>query len=76
VLIPFYLVWEWKFTKYPVVAKRFVLNRAVVLASLIGAFDFVRLSIYHCHANDFSRYWARRFRSISRSPTFTHSSSW
>ena len=44
VLIPAYLFWEWKFAKYPVVPKRFVTNKAVVIASLIGAFDFVRLT--------------------------------
>ncbi|KXN85124.1 Siderophore iron transporter 3 [Leucoagaricus sp. SymC.cos] len=33
------------FAKYPVIPKRFVLNRSVVLASLIGAFDFVSFYI-------------------------------
>ncbi|KXN88953.1 Siderophore iron transporter 3 [Leucoagaricus sp. SymC.cos] len=44
-LIPFYGLWDIKFAKYPVIPKRFVLNRSVVLASLIGAFDFVSFYI-------------------------------
>ncbi|KAF5338766.1 hypothetical protein D9611_013329 [Ephemerocybe angulata] len=44
-LIPVYLIWEWKFAKHPVVAKRFVTNRTVVLASLIGGFDFISFYI-------------------------------
>ncbi|RXW16248.1 hypothetical protein EST38_g9606 [Candolleomyces aberdarensis] len=39
-LLPVYLFYSWKFAKYPVVPKRFLLNRTVVLAALIGAFDF------------------------------------
>ncbi|KAF6745245.1 drug:h+ antiporter [Ephemerocybe angulata] len=44
-LIPVYLIWEWKFAKHPVVAKRFVTNRTVVLAALIGGFDFISFYI-------------------------------
>lgn len=40
-LIPLYLIFEWKFAKHPVVPKRFVQNRSIVLASLIGASDFI-----------------------------------
>lgn len=42
VLIPVYGFWDFKFAKYPVIPKRFVFNRAIAIASLIGAFDFVR----------------------------------
>jgi len=42
VLIPIYALWDFKFAKYPVIAHRFVFNR-VVIASLIGAADFVCL---------------------------------
>lgn len=45
-LVPLHGFWEFKFTKYPVVPKRFVLNRTVVLAAMIGAFDFVRFIIF------------------------------
>jgi hypothetical protein len=40
-LLPVFLVYSWKFAKYPVVPKRFLQNKTVVLAALIGAFDFV-----------------------------------
>lgn len=40
-LLPVFLVYSWKFSKYPVVPKRFLQNKTVVLAALIGAFDFV-----------------------------------
>ena len=40
-LIPVFLLWDFKTAKYPVIAPRFCFDRSVVLASLIGAFDFV-----------------------------------
>ena len=40
-LIPVFLLWDLKTAKYPVIAPRFCFDRSVVLASLIGAFDFV-----------------------------------
>ena len=40
-LLPVFLFYSWKFSKYPVVPKRFLQNKTVVLAALIGAFDFV-----------------------------------
>jgi len=40
-LIPVYCVWDLKFAKFPVIAHRFLHNRTVVLAALIGCFDFV-----------------------------------
>jgi len=42
-LIPVFVFYEFKFAQYPVVARRFVFNRSVVIASVIGAFDFVTL---------------------------------
>lgn len=40
-LFPVFLLWDFKIAKHPVIAPRFCFNRSVVLASLIGAFDFV-----------------------------------
>ncbi|KDR72260.1 hypothetical protein GALMADRAFT_253088 [Galerina marginata CBS 339.88] len=45
VLIPFYLLWDFKFANYPVVARRFLSNRSVVIAGAIGAFDFISFYI-------------------------------
>lgn len=33
--------YEWKFAKYPFIPARFVVNRTVLCAALIGFFDFV-----------------------------------
>jgi MFS family permease len=41
VIIPFIAIWEARFAKFPVIPPRFLKNRAVVGASLIGFFDFV-----------------------------------
>jgi NAD/NADP transhydrogenase beta subunit len=41
VLVPFSAIYEFKLAKYPVLAPRFALNRSVVIACAIGAFDFV-----------------------------------
>ncbi|KAF8640180.1 hypothetical protein AX16_010235 [Volvariella volvacea WC 439] len=41
VLLPVFVIWDFKFAKYPVVAKRFVTNRSVVIAAMIGFFDFM-----------------------------------
>jgi len=40
-LLPLYVLYEWKFAKYPVIPRRFVVNKTVVFAALIGAIDFV-----------------------------------
>ncbi|KAJ3529722.1 hypothetical protein NMY22_g8881 [Coprinellus aureogranulatus] len=45
VLLPVYFVYSAYFSKYPVVPKRFLANRSVVLACLIGAFDFISFYI-------------------------------
>ncbi|KAH0589823.1 hypothetical protein H2248_000018 [Termitomyces sp. 'cryptogamus'] len=40
ILIPFVGLYEFKFAKYPVIPRRFALNRSIVIASIIGALDF------------------------------------
>ena len=42
ILVPVYALWDFKYAKFPVIARRFVSNRSIVLACAIGAFDFVR----------------------------------
>jgi len=70
-LLPVYCIWDLKFAKFPVVARRFLRNRSVVLAALIGCFDFVS-----AHSNsaitcvDFSKYL--RSHSTSPIPISTH----
>lgn len=41
VLLVVFAIWELHFASRPVIAPRFVRNRSVVCASLIGFFDFV-----------------------------------
>ncbi|KAG5639035.1 hypothetical protein H0H81_007648 [Sphagnurus paluster] len=41
VLIPVFVLYDFKVAKYPVIARRFVFNRGVAFAALIGALDFV-----------------------------------
>ena len=41
VLIPFYVLWDVKVANHPVIPRRFWLNRSVVIACVVGAFDFV-----------------------------------
>lgn len=45
-LLPVLIFWDFKIAKYPVIAPRFCMNRSVVLAALIGAFDFVSGSLH------------------------------
>ncbi|EAU93687.1 ferrichrome-type siderophore transporter [Coprinopsis cinerea okayama7 len=52
-LIPVYLIWEAKFTKYPVIPRRFLLNKTVVIACLIGALDFVSFYISYAYLYSF-----------------------
>ena len=42
-LLPVIVFWEFKFAKRPILARRLLLNRAVVFAAWIGFFDFVSL---------------------------------
>lgn len=44
VLLFVFALWDLRFAKRPVIAPRFVRNPSVVLASLIGFFDFVGLA--------------------------------
>ena len=48
VLIPVYALWDFKYAKFPVIQRRYAVNRSVVLASAIGVFDFVRTVIRRC----------------------------
>jgi len=41
VLLVVFAIWDLHFASRPVIAPRFVRNRSVVCASLIGFFDFV-----------------------------------
>ena len=46
VLLCLFAVWDLRFASRPVIAPRFLRNRSVVFASLIGFFDFVRSSLH------------------------------
>ncbi|KAJ7444936.1 drug:h+ antiporter [Mycena latifolia] len=41
ILVPAFALWDSRWAKYPVIPFRFAINRSVVGASLIGAFDFM-----------------------------------
>ncbi|KAG6885294.1 hypothetical protein C0993_003578 [Termitomyces sp. T159_Od127] len=41
VLVPFIGIYEFNFAKYPVIPRRFAVNRSIVIASIIGALDFI-----------------------------------
>ena len=45
-LLPVFVVWEWKFAKHPVIPTRFLKNRTFVIAALVGAFDFVCIPFF------------------------------
>lgn len=47
VLLGVFVVWDLRVAKRPVVPAHYFDNRAVVGASLIGFFDFVRLVLLH-----------------------------
>ena len=51
VLIPMIAVWEIKFAKRPVLARRLLKNRTVQIAAWIGFFDFVRRDAVLVHAH-------------------------
>ena len=42
VLLPLFALWDLRYAKRPVIARRFLVNRTVVCAAWIGFFDFVR----------------------------------
>ena len=46
VLISLFAIWDLRFASRPVIAPRFIRNRSVVIASLIGFLDFVGLFTY------------------------------
>ncbi len=69
VLIPVYALWDFKYAKFPVIPRRYAVNRSVVLASAIGAFDFVRIFTQR-HLQHFS-YTQCRFRFTYLSLTCT-----
>ncbi|KAJ7273294.1 hypothetical protein C8J57DRAFT_1506822 [Mycena rebaudengoi] len=41
ILIPIFAMWDFGWAKYPVIPRRFVVNKSVVGASVIGFFDFM-----------------------------------
>ena len=43
ILLPVFALWDIKFAKRPVIARRFLSNRTVVFVAFIGFFDFVRI---------------------------------
>ncbi|KAG6816467.1 hypothetical protein H0H87_005827 [Tephrocybe sp. NHM501043] len=49
VLIPVFAFYDFKYAKYPVVPRRFALNRSVVISSIIGAFDFISFYISYTY---------------------------
>ncbi|KAK1232837.1 hypothetical protein PQX77_004003 [Marasmius sp. AFHP31] len=40
VIVPMFVMWE-KYTAYPIIPTRYLKNRSVVIAALIGLFDFI-----------------------------------
>ena len=46
VLLSLFAIWDLRFASRPVIAPRFIRNRSVVIASLIGFLDFVGLLTY------------------------------
>ncbi|TFK64320.1 hypothetical protein BDN72DRAFT_963291 [Pluteus cervinus] len=46
ILIPAFGIWDSKFAKYPVIPKRFLVNRGVVIAAGIGMVDFFGLRFF------------------------------
>ncbi|KAL1747554.1 major facilitator superfamily domain-containing protein [Schizophyllum fasciatum] len=46
-------VWDFKFAAYPAIPRRFVVNRSVVFASLIGFFDFISFYLNYTYLYSF-----------------------
>ena len=44
ILLPVFALWDLRYAKRPVIARRFLANKTVVCAAWIGFFDFVRIS--------------------------------
>lgn len=45
IFLPVFALWDLRYAKRPVIARRFLANRTVVCAAWIGFFDFVRASL-------------------------------
>lgn len=43
VVLPIFAAWDFRFSKYPIVPRRFLINRSIMFASGIGFFDFVSI---------------------------------
>ncbi|KAJ7174007.1 major facilitator superfamily domain-containing protein [Mycena crocata] len=53
IFVPVFAFWDFRRAKYPVIPFRFVLNRSVVGASLIGAFDFMAFYLTYAYLFSF-----------------------
>lgn len=53
VLIPVFILYEWKVARYPVIPKRFLTNRSVVIALIIGSFDFISFYLSYTYLYSF-----------------------
>lgn len=74
VILTIFGIYDLRFAARPVIAPRFVKNRSVVFASLIGFFDFVRRSDILCPSHERLIDVYIRSRSTLPSPTSTASS--
>ncbi|KAI0763855.1 drug:h+ antiporter [Trametes elegans] len=52
-LLPIFAVWDIKFAKRPVIARRFLFNRTVVCAAWIGFFDFLSYFLTYTYLSSF-----------------------
>ena len=49
IVVPIFAAWE-RYTSYPIIPTRYLKNRTVVIAALIGLFDFVgQRLLFHSH---------------------------
>ncbi|KAH6874654.1 ferrichrome-type siderophore transporter [Coprinopsis sp. MPI-PUGE-AT-0042] len=53
VLIPVFVLYEWKVARYPIIPRRFVTNRSVVIAMSIGLFDFISFYLSYTYLYSF-----------------------
>ncbi|KAJ7905680.1 major facilitator superfamily domain-containing protein [Mycena olivaceomarginata] len=51
--IPLFALWDFRWANYPVIPFRFVVNRSVIGASLIGAFDFLAFYLTYTYLFSF-----------------------
>ncbi|KAI9069135.1 MFS general substrate transporter, partial [Trametes sanguinea] len=52
-LLPVFAVWDIRYAKRPVIARRFLFNRTVVCAAWIGFFDFLSYSLTYTYLSSF-----------------------